>query len=280
MTDQNTALPITVLLPETAGEPVVMYDKYAALKFAVVERAHAMRLGVEWDEPGNYILLDPPTPEGEWGAYVGKASPGGVKSRLMTHLKSKDTWRRVLIIQKDTTHGFNSSEVGWLEGRLYDLLNAAENAHLHNGNRPSDETLPAFERAMLEASILPISRVLRLLGHDPATPDDSAATVSLSRAPRSNRFHGVTVQNLIDAGLVSGGVGLVSTNGVWPASAVLNTDGTLTYENQTYPTPSAAAAAVKGGAANGWDFWAVEDTTGKTTLATLRARFTETKQGQ
>lgn len=76
--------------------------------------------------------------------------------------------------QRDTTHGFNSAQVGWLEGRLYDLLDAAEDARLHYGNQPSDETLPSFERAMLEASVLPISRILRLIGYDPEPPTTPA----------------------------------------------------------------------------------------------------------
>jgi len=49
-------------------------------------------------------------------------------------------------------------------------------------------------------------------------------------------------------------------------------DGTL------YPTPSAAAAAVKSGPANGWDFWAVEEKGGKVTLATLRTRYLDSKE--
>lgn len=274
MTGLDTALPLTVLIPETTVEPIVMFDGSAALKFAVVERTYVQRLGEEFDRPGNYVLLDIPDGEDGWSAYVGKASPGGVRSRLMSHMKAKDHWRRALIIQRDTTHAFNSAQVAWLEGRLYDLLDAAELATLHNGNRPSDETLPAFERAMLEACILPISRVLRLLGHDPATSDDNG-TITATVRTRTSRFYGITVSDLIDAGYLTPGVRLTSTNSVWPAEATLNTDGTVRYNDTDYPTPSAAAGAVKDGPANGWDFWASEDTGGKTTLATLRARYTD-----
>lgn len=277
MTQPAESLPITTLLPETVADPIVMYDGHAALRFAVVERAYVQRLGPEWDEPGNYVLLDPVTPEGKWGCYVGKASPGGVRSRLMTHLRQKDHWRRALLMQRDTTHGFNSAQVAWLEGRLYDLIDAAEDAVISNGNRPSDETLPSFERAMLEACVLPVSRVLRLLGYDPATADDSATVVPTVRT-RSSRFHGIALADLIGAGLLDAGTRLVSVNTVWPASSVVTTAGGIEMDGKNYPTPSAAGSAVKGGApVNGWDFWAVEEPSGKTTLATLRARYVEAR---
>ncbi|WP_206509837.1 hypothetical protein [Rhodococcus sp. KRD197] len=265
---------MTVLLPETVVDPIVMYDSHAALRLAVVERSYVSRLGPEWDRPGNYVLLDPVDADGKWGCYVGMAAPGGIRTRLMSHLKSKDHWRRALLIQRDTTHSFNSAQVAWLEGRLYDLLNAAENAQLSNGVRPSDETLPAFDRATLEACVLPVSRVLRLLGHNPATADDSGISTSETGRTRTSRFHGITVSHLIATGLVSGGTTLTSTNGAWPASATILDGGGIGFNGTEYPTPSAAASAAKdGGAVNGWDFWAVEEESGKTTLATLRGRY-------
>ena len=72
---------------------------------------------------------------------------------------------------------------------------------------------------------------------------------------------------------------LVSTNGAWPASARIVTGGQIDLEGTVYPSPSAAAAAVKDGPANGWDFWAVESSTGRTTLATLRAQLLESRKG-
>lgn len=270
-------LPLTTLLPETAADPVVIYDSSAALRFAVAERDFVSRLGDEWDEPGNYILLDPTDPDGTWGCYVGKAAPGGVKSRLAAHARSKDHWRRAVIIQRDTTHGFNSAQVAWLEGRIYDLLAAADDAKLHNGNRPSDETLPAFERAMLEACVLPVRRVLRLLGHDPATTDDSSGPVAVKT--RTNRFYGVKLAEIIEAGLIAPGTRLVSTNGAWPAEAVIVAGG-VEYAGKVYPTPSGAAIAVKQGqSANGWDFWAADTPNGKVPLSVYRSRYQDQLKG-
>lgn len=219
-------------------------------------------------------MIDSVAPDGEWGCYVGKAASGGARARLMTHRRQKDHWRRALLIQRDTTHGFNSAQVVWLEGRFYDRLEAAEDAVLSAENRPCDETLPSFERATLEASVLRVSRVLRLLGYDPPAADDGVTTPTVRR--RSSRFHGITLADLIGAGLLAAGTRVVSVNTVWPASAVVAVSGAIEMEGKGYPTPSAAAAAVNGtGQVNGCGFCAVEEPSGKMTLATLRARFVD-----
>jgi hypothetical protein len=51
------ALPITTLLPDTAAEPIVMYDAHPALCIGLVERDGASFIGEDWEHPGNYILL-------------------------------------------------------------------------------------------------------------------------------------------------------------------------------------------------------------------------------
>jgi hypothetical protein len=266
------SLPITVLVPENIGAPVEIYDQHAALKLAVVERDGVGALGEEWDDPGVYVLIDRHGPDGTWGAYAGKA-PAGIRARLGAHLRNKDHWYRAVLVRRDTTFGFNSAQVGFLEGRLYDLLQAAEDARLHNANRPSDETLPPYDRQMLELVVLPVARVMRLLGHDPATADDSPAPAG--RARRTSRFFGITLAELVEAGLLEEGSALVSANGAWPASATVVAGGSIEMDGTVYPTPSAAAAAVKDGPANGWAFWAVETAGGRTTLATLRAKLLE-----
>lgn len=92
------------------------------------------------------------------------------------------------------------------------------------------------------------------------------------------RFYGITLRDLIDDGLLPVGAVLVSTNATWPAEGVVTPVGGVTVQGNEYPSPSAAATAVKdGGAANGWDFWAVKGDTGSTTLATLRSRFLDVR---
>ncbi len=86
---------------------------------AIVERDGVQALTADWDRPAVYLLLDRHEPDGTWGCYAGKAATG-VRSRLLQHVAKKDHWHRALLVQRDTTFGFNSAQVGWLEGRLYD----------------------------------------------------------------------------------------------------------------------------------------------------------------
>ncbi|MEU9838436.1 hypothetical protein AB0C69_04345, partial [Actinomadura sp. NPDC048032] len=130
-----------VIIPASVRKPIEVHIEHPALRVAIVEREGARSLGSGWDVPGVYILLDPPAPDGAWGVYVGKA-PAGIRSRLSAHLSQKDHWSRAVLVRRDTEHGFHSAQVGWLEGRLYDLLHTATNARLHNMRRPVDETLP------------------------------------------------------------------------------------------------------------------------------------------
>lgn len=271
--DKTDSLPLTLLIPESAAAPIEVFDQHAALKMAVVDRPGAHLLDSDWEMPGMYLLLDRHDTDGRWGVYVGKA-PAGIKARLGAHVRNKDHWYRTVLIRRDTTFGFNSAQIGWLEGRLYDMLDAADEARLHNGNRPSDETLPPYDRQMLEMVVLPVQRILRLLGHDPATVDDPGGAPA---AKRSSRFFGITLAEIVAAGLISEGAPLVSTNGAWPATAMVGPNGTVEYEGATYPTPSAAASAVKNGPANGWEFWGIDDGSKRVSLGTLRARYLESR---
>jgi hypothetical protein len=91
--------------------------------------------------------------------------------------------------------------------------------------------------------------------------------------PTFDRFYDITLKQIVAAGLLHAGTSVVSTNGAWPASGVITADGCIEVNGTAYVTPSAAAEAVKDGPANGWDFWAVNDPTGRITLATFRTRY-------
>ena len=48
----------------------------------------------------------------------------------------------VLVGPRDTSHGFNSAEAGWLEGRLADVLALAPPAKLTMGRRSATNACP------------------------------------------------------------------------------------------------------------------------------------------
>ncbi|WP_242907573.1 hypothetical protein [Actinomadura terrae] len=273
------SLSASVVIPDSAQDPIEVYIDHVALCVAVVERNGVRSLGSDWDVPGVYVLLDPASQDGTWGGYVGKA-PAGIKSRLSTHLSQKDHWSRAVLVRRDTKYGFHSAQVGWLEGRLYDLLQAATNARLHNIRRPIDETLPPHDRQMLESCVMPFVRVLRLLGYDPTHPTPPrghesavppARTPAAASKPARRVIRG-TVQDLLSAGLLQAHAKLVSTSSAWPAEATVLPDGRIEYDERSFNSPSGAADYVTSGSVNGWSFWAAETETGRVTLATLRQR--------
>lgn len=269
--DDADTLPVTVLLASEPGMPVTVLDGNAALRMAVVDRASMSELGDEWDRPGIYLLLDPVQLDGTYGVYVGKA-PAGLRVRLRDHRRKKDHWARALLVVRDTTYGWDSAQVGWLEGRLYDLLDGATLATLSNGNRPQDETVRPYDRAALEAATQPIAAIMRLLGCSPDTFDDGSmgSEPTVSASPRQ---YGISVSDLLAAGDLRVDEKLTSTYPSYPATATIRPDGTIVYDDASYTSPSAAGSAVRGGkATNAWSFWAVERDGSSVPLATIRAR--------
>jgi hypothetical protein len=270
------SLPVTVLLATVPGVPVTVLDGNAALRMAIVDRASIGTLGEEWDRPGVYVLLDPVALDGAYGAYVGKA-PAGLRDRLRNHLRQKEHWARAVLVIRDTTYGWDSAQVGWLEGRLYDLLDGATLATLSNKMRPQDETVRPYDRAALEAATEPVAAILRLLGCSPDTfadePPGPGPAPLATPASVSRKQYSVSVRDLITAGVLRAGERLSSTQRSAPATAVLEADGTLVVDGQRHSSPSTAGSAVRGGkATNGWIFWAVEREGSAVPLATIRAR--------
>jgi hypothetical protein len=271
-TVKDDRLPFHVLVPADPGSPIDAYEQSAALQLAILDRTSVKALTTDWDAPGVYILLDRHASDGTWGAYVGKA-PAGIRARIKNHLTNKDHWYRAILVKRDTTHGFNSAHTAWFEGRLYDLLESATEARLHNAQRPGDDTLASYDLPMLESSVEPVARLLRLMGHDPSTATEQEAVVVKGH----KIFHGVTLSNLIEAGLLRGNEVLTSTWSTVTATAKLQPDGQVEYDGVKYGSLSSAAAAARGGAANGWSMWAITTLTGKVRLSTLRTRFLEAK---
>jgi hypothetical protein len=258
----------TWFMPASSSEPLLIDLPGANLDFAVVTRESLSGLDELWNVPGTYVLMDPVDAEGCAGVYVGKA-PGGLITRVRQHVRVREDWRRGLLIRRPY-QGFNSAEVGWLEGRLYDVLNSAGRISLGNGNRPSDETLPQWQRQQLEAIVGPVLGVLRVLGLDPDTPDQQGSA-PIPQPTERTRYDG-SLADLMQAGLVKGGGVLHPTTPSYEASAVVEDDGTLVVRGERHGSLSAAARAVTGHSVNGWEFWGLLSGTGDVvTMSALRS---------
>ncbi len=260
--------PFTVLVPDEPGEAITLIDRNHALRLAFVHRDFIARLAEEWDSAGIYVLLDPISADGTWGAYVGKA--GGVKTRLLSHVKQKESWQRALLVLSNQREPFHTTEIGWLEGQVHSMLANSAFAEPSNRQNPGDDSVPAWDQLSLFAIVRGVAHALRLLGYETAGEDEIDA---VDRSPRNRmKVSSVTLSDLFNRGLLSDGERLVSLNGQWPGEAVLRAPGNVEYEGSLYSTPSAAASAVRnGGAANGWTFWGVSRGGQNIPLAILRA---------
>ncbi|MEV4471232.1 hypothetical protein [Nonomuraea sp. NPDC049504] len=181
---------LVVSLSCDLNNPIKIRAKHKVAGMLLLDRDHANRLERGWNVPGAYILLDRPDAQGRWGAYVGKATNPGLRHRVLQQLKDRAHWYRALLIRYESNEDetLNSSEAGWLEGRLYDHLAKAGQVDLHNRNRPQDPTLSDDDETSLIDYLLPIESVLRLIGHTlhsrPAGAPDGGAPLVREIRPR------------------------------------------------------------------------------------------------
>jgi hypothetical protein len=86
------------------------------------------------------------------------------------------------------------------------------------------------------------------------------------------RHYGVTVKDLLDAGLLHGGQGLVGVRSGVTYSATLTADGRVELpDDHVEESPSMAGAVALGiKACNGWTFWQTETPRGRARLSRVR----------
>ncbi len=279
MSSGTDGFQLTALIPEGGG-PITVFDNAAALRAVVASRADVRRIGAEWDIPGVYLLFEDAGAHGYFRSYVGKA-PAGLISRVRTHVREKEGWERAILIARDTTHGFSSAQVAWLEGRLWSLINASEHGELTNSQQPRDETLPPYERAGLERLVSPIARLLHLVDIDvsPSTEPEEGETLELPPPARRKRVFAGTLTDLLRAGLLHDGQEILFT---WtgleqPGSiVVVGGEALILIAGATHKSPSGAGLAIRGGAVNGWSYFSTREADGGLiTLGELRARLPE-----
>ncbi len=263
-------------IPADPRAPVLLYFQLHALRAALVDRDRLSQLSKDWEKPGVYILmgrLDSGTTE----IYVGKAhGKKGVRSRLFIQ-RSKPrlaTWWRALAVLRGTTDGFNSAEVGYLEGRLASELGALPNLKVIEGKKDIDLTLPEHTLAELDALVPTILSALRVAGLD---LQEDAETTKEKKLQSSQRIEG-SVAELLSAGLLAAGTKLIFSRKGKSARATITSSGGMVVDGIEYQTPSSAAKAAHGvKTVNGWTAWKLDDSNGKS-LADLRDQLKSTSQ--
>jgi hypothetical protein len=226
-----------------------------------------------WGVLGVYFLLGPSedNDSDHYQAYVGEVGKSSLIQRTKQHAKQKEWWNRALLIAS-ASGDFNSAEIGWLEGRLYDVLNNAVGCNVRNGNRPGDNSLHAHERALLERYVEPVVAALRACGAPVATADQKPP------APKKVRRYTESVADLVGAGLLKPDTVLEPLKKGASTTATVLSDGRLRVGDEVFDSPSAAAKAASGAIAEaGWDFWGAPSGAGNfVPLSKLRDRLRHT----
>jgi RAMA domain-containing protein len=242
---------------------------HSGLRMVLVSRESIGLLDESWRVLGVYFLIGAGDDPDRYRAYVGEVGKSTLVQRVRQHTAKKEWFSRALLIAS-ASGGFNSAEIGWLEGRLFDVLNNAVACDVMNGNRPGDDSLSLHQRSALERYVDPIMAALRACGAPPDTADQKPA-----RTPRrTHTHHHETVADLVKAGLLMPETKLQPLRKGRTETATVLSDGRLRVGGSVHETPSAAAKAVAGtNSEPGWDFWgAPSGAGGFVPLAALRAR--------
>lgn len=266
---QAPVTPAGVQIPADPKAPLVLDFVSHALRVALVTKPNVGSLPVkDWDCPGVYVLIGQLSTDDAADVYVGKAK--SLRRRLGQHrVKPKMDWWRAVAVARDTTDGFNSAQIGYLEGRLSRQLSALPRIELVASQEDIDETLPDHLLIPLDAFVPTILAALRLAGLD-TTPQEEPEAEPATRKGRLKTPG--TVADLVAAGLVRPGEKLVFDSRGHRAEAQINPAGEIVLDGVTYWSPSGAGKAVLNGkAVNGWTAWTVGEV--GPTLAVLRDRF-------
>jgi hypothetical protein len=268
-----TTQPVTFYVPQTSVEPIEVGVAHSGLRMVLVSRDAVHRLGDDWAVLGVYFLLGPATDPDRYRAYVGEVGRRTLLLRLKEHAKQKEWWSRALLIAS-ASDDFNSAEIGWLEGRLFDVLNNALAADVENRGRPGDDSIAERDRGVLERYIEPIMAALRASGAPPDTADQQAPPSGRRRPPTR---YTESVRDLIEARLLKPGTRLQPLRRNLTKTALVCESGDLEVDGTLYAAVSPAAIAVSGSKTEaGWDFWGAPSGDGTyVALSKLRARLRE-----
>lgn len=261
---------VNVQVPASATAPIIADFAEHAIRVAYTTRRDATRLpAAEWAVPGIYLLIaDDRSPS----VYVGKSTE--LRARLLQHrvknLQIPD-WTRAVLVKRDTTNGFTSADIGYLEGRLSAELDVVPGVRVVKGKVDGDATLPHHMQMSLDALLGSVLAAVRLAGIDLSWEEDEeprATGITRTQIPG-------TVADLVAEGLLHAGSELHCSRGGREGRGVVASDGQIIVDGVGIKAPSLAAALSLGASSSagfgGWEMWRVGSIAGPT-LADLRAQ--------
>jgi len=229
----------------------------------------------ESENSGVYFLTGINPDTNKSAVYIGEAE--SIRDRIKGHL-GRDFWNHIVFfISKD--ENLTKAHIRYLEGGLIDIAKNAERAVLLN-NQGSGSKLPESDREDMEVFLEKMQQVLPALGVEVFVP-----TVSKEESEAKRELLTCKIKNLTATGYLTpnGIVVLSGSQAVMKERAsAKNYPGVLAHRNNLieennlvqqgshlifkkdveFSSPSAAAAVIHGGSANGLIAWKTQD--GKT----------------
>lgn len=229
----------------------------------------------ELESSGVYFLLGVDPESGDNLAYIGEAEV--IRDRLRQH-KAKDFWTSVVVfVSKD--ENLTKAHVRYLENRLLQEAKNVGRYALENANS-SNPKLPESDREDMEVYLARIRQVLPVLGSDLLSPIAGSTKPAHPQPLLTCKIkNAVATGRRTEAGFVvfakSTAVLAVrpSAESQYPNTialrqrliqdkTIVEQDGLFVFTKDVeFSSPSAAAAVVHGGSANGLTAW--KDKNGK-----------------
>jgi len=227
-------------------------------------------------KPGVYVLSGTDPDTGKPRAYVGEAEV--IRDRLKQH-SAKDFWvQAILFVSKD--ENLTKAHIRYLEGRLIAEAIAAGRVTLEN-SQASGSKLPESDREDMEVFLGKVRQLLPVLGSELVTPivrfgdevtngaGNLRCKIKGLTAEGRRTSDGFVVFKSSEAVLKLRPAALSRNPFIVNLRARLVEDGSLEQQGDhlvftrdvEFPSPSAAAAVVRGGATSGLAAW--KDRTGR-----------------
>ncbi len=224
---------------------------------------------------GIYFLTGINPESGEPAVYIGEAE--SIKDRVKSHL-GKDFWNQIVyFISKD--ENLTKAHIRYLEGKLIEQARKVGRAHVWNG-QSSGAKLPESDREDMEVFLEKINQLLPVLGVELLAPATGKVDVNTEEEMlyceiKSIRARGYLIPNgflVLKESQAVLNERASSQKYPWALNMrqklkddgllLAKSDHLLFTEDAEFSSPSAAAAVVHGGHANGLTAW--RDKNGKT----------------
>ncbi len=228
----------------------------------------------ELDKSGIYILSGTDPLSGSPRVYIGEAEV--IRERLKQH-KTKEFWiSAIAFVSKD--ENLTKAHVRYLESRLLAEAGQVGRFTLEQ-NQAGGSKLPESDRADMEVFLYHIRQLLPVLGSDllipvaqPAAKLQTGGVLFCQRKGAEAQGHRTPDGFVVLEGSTAVFQERESAKS-WPATTAIRkqliADGTLVQKDRFYvftrdvqfSSPSAAAAVIEGGSANGLIAWRTKDGT-------------------